>query len=96
MLGPLREPAGAAAAMGGVGLVFGDLTLPSGERPLFCFIQFPQLWDFVSSCILSRDIPGFVGLSGFCDQNLGCDGVCMEGLDGMDSEDLYLFSFCLF
>lgn len=38
----------------------------------------------------------YSGLSGFCDQYLGCDGVWMERLDGMDSEDLYIFSFACF
>lgn len=28
-------------------------------------------------------------LSGFLDQNLGCDGDWVEGLDGMDSEDFF-------
>lgn len=54
---PLGEPAG-AAVMGVADLVLGNLTLPSGEQPLSYFVQFPQLWDLVSSCILSQDIPG--------------------------------------
>lgn len=73
-------------AMGGVVWYSGDLTLPSGERPLFYFIQFPQLWDFVSSSSVR-----IFQVVRVCDENLGCDGICMEGLDGMESEDLYIF-----
>lgn len=96
---PLREPAG-AAGMGGAALVgiLGISHCPLENDLYFTSFSFP-------SCEQLRSQSGYSRLSGFCDQNLRCDGVCMEDLDGMDSEVFWwvflffgfdFFFFCLF
>lgn len=80
--GPLREPGG-AAGMGGVDLVgiSGISHCPLENDLYFTSFSFPAAAFSVRIFQVVR----------FCDQYLGCGGVWMERLDGMDSEDLYIF-----
>lgn len=80
--GSARGEPGGAAAVGVAGLVFWGSHSALWSCHLLNSVS-PALGLGEQLCSHS----GYSRLSGFCHQYLGCDGVWMERLDGMDSED---------